>query len=133
LLSTRYVASVVLADRRCWLDQFTPERTQDPAVAKFAQERVSVEVDPSVEGNGAMVEVTDRDGRSYVDRRAAPRGDATDPLSRGEIVEKLRMSSAGRFSDASVERLIQLVTNIEQVERVGELCTALRTPTAVLV
>jgi 2-methylcitrate dehydratase PrpD len=133
LLSTRYVAAVVLADRRCWLDQFTPERTQDPTLGRFAEDRVSVEIDPSVEGTGAIVEVTDQDGRTYVDRRAVPRGDATDPLSRSEIAEKLRMSSTGRFSAASVEQAIKLVTNIEQVERVGELCAALRAPAGVLV
>jgi 2-methylcitrate dehydratase PrpD len=133
LLSTRYVASVVLADRRCWLDQFTPERTQDPALGRFAEDRVSVEIDPSIEGNGAMVEVTDLAGRTYVDRRAVPRGDAADPLSRSEIVEKFRMSSSGRFSQSSIQRAIELVSDIDRVERVSELCAALRAPARVLV
>ena len=50
LLSTPYVTAVVLHDRRCWLDQFEAKRYQDPAVDKFARERVKVEIDVSVAG-----------------------------------------------------------------------------------
>ena len=44
LLSTRYVASVIAHDRRCWLEQFTPARIADTEVGRFARERVHVEV-----------------------------------------------------------------------------------------
>ena len=45
LLSTPYIVGVVLHDRRCWLDQFQPERTADPALSEFVRQRVKVEID----------------------------------------------------------------------------------------
>ena len=133
LLSTRYVVAVVLADRQCWLDQFTPERTTDPLVNAFARDRVEVEIDPTVEGTGAVVEVTDASGATYVDRRAVPRGDAQDPLTRAEIEQKFRLATRGRMSTERTEHTLDLLENLEQVEHLSELCQALRAPAPALV
>jgi 2-methylcitrate dehydratase PrpD len=126
LLSTRYVVAVVFADRQCWLDQFTAERINDPAVDAFARERVLVEIDPSVTGQGAVVEITDTTGTTYADRRAVPRGDAADPLSRAEIEDKFRLASRGRLSPVGTERALELLRGLEGVARISEVCAALR-------
>lgn len=133
LLSTRYVVAVVLADRRCWLDQFAPERTSDAALGDFARNRVHVEVDPSVEGTGAVVDITDTQGRTVSDRRAVPRGDAADPLTRADIIEKLRLGSRGHWTEQQVARVIDMVTHLEDVADVEDLCEVLRAPSAALV
>jgi 2-methylcitrate dehydratase PrpD len=133
LLSTRYVVAVVLADRQCWLDQFTPERIADPVVNAFARDRVSVEIDPSVEGTGAVVEVSDSSGNSYVERRSVPRGDAADPLSHAAIEDKFRLASRGRLSATSADRVIGLLMHLEDVAHVREVCDALAAPADVLV
>jgi len=130
LLSTPYITSIVLHDKRCWLDQFEPRRFQDPAVDAFAREKVKVEIDPQVEGTGAAVEIRTTDGAVHSDRRAAPKGDPTDPLTRGEIEEKLRTAAAGFLPEATVKRIIALVGNLERVADVRELATALRAPSA---
>ena len=62
----------------------------DPALNAFARDKVLVEIDPSVVGTGAVVQITDVVGNSYVERRAAPRGDAEDPLSPDDIKAKFR-------------------------------------------
>jgi len=126
LLSTPYVTSIVLHDRRCWLEQFEPKRYQDPAVGAFARERVKVEIDPRVEGTGAVVEIRTVDGALHSDRRAAPKGDPADPLTRAEIEEKLRTAAAGSMEAAQVKRIIALVGNLERVADVRELTAALR-------
>jgi len=126
LLSTPYVSSIVLHDGRCWLEQFEPRRTADPAVDKFARERVKVEIDPRVEGTGAAVEIRTLDGAVHADRRAAPKGDPSDPLSRAEIEEKMRTAAAG-FMDASVvKRIISVVGDLERLADVRELTALLR-------
>jgi 2-methylcitrate dehydratase PrpD len=130
LLSAQYVVAVVLADRRCWLEQFESERTEDPAVIEFARQRVEVEVDPSVEGTAAVVEVRTIDGATYVDRRSVPRGDAADPLGRAEIEAKLRMASERSFSAAAAERVLELIGGLEDMPRIRELCQVLRAPVA---
>jgi 2-methylcitrate dehydratase PrpD len=126
LLSTPYVTSIVLHDRRCWLEQFEPRRYQDPTVDKFARERVKVEIDPRVEGTGAAVEIRTVDGAVHTDRRAAPKGDPSDPLTRAEIEEKLRTAAAGFLGADAVKRIIVLVAHLEDLRDVRELATALR-------
>jgi len=128
LLSTPYVTSIVLHDRRCWLDQFEPRRLRDPAVGAFAREKVKVETDPKVQGTGAAVDIRTTDGAVHSDRRAAPKGDPSDPLTRGEIEEKLRTAAAGFLPDPSVKRIIELVADLERVADVRELAAALRAP-----
>jgi 2-methylcitrate dehydratase PrpD len=128
LLSTPYVTSIVLHDRRCWLDQFEPRRFQDPAVCAFARDKVKVEIDPKVEGTGAAVEIRTTEGAVHSDRRAAPKGDPSDPLTRGEIEEKLRTAAAGFLPDPAVKRIIALVAGLERLADVRELAAALRAP-----
>src|SRR5204862_7252276 len=113
LLSTPYVTSVVLHDRRCWLEQFEPRRYQDAAVGAFARERVKVEIDPRVEGTGAAVEIRPAEGAVHADRRAAPKGDPSDPLSRAEIEEKLRTAAAGLMGGDAVRRIVALLTDLQ--------------------
>jgi 2-methylcitrate dehydratase PrpD len=128
LLSTPYVTAIVLHDRRCWLEQFEPGRTQDPAVGAFARERVKVEIDPAVEGTGAAIEIRTVNGAVHTDRRAAPKGDPADPLTRTEIEDKLRTAAAGFLGAGAVERIIALVGGLERVGNVRELLAALRAP-----
>jgi 2-methylcitrate dehydratase PrpD len=128
LLSTRYIAAIVLHDRRCWLEQFEPARFKDPAVDAFARERITVEMDPAVSGTGAVVELHTAGGGHYVDRRAVPKGDPSDPLTRAEIVEKLHTAAAGLLADDAIGRIIAIVGGIEDVKDVRELTAALRAP-----
>lgn len=127
LLSTRYVASVIVHDRRCWLEQFTPRRIEDPDVGEFARNIVAVEVAPELPTNGARVELEARDGKQFVDQRAYPRGDAADPLTRAEIGEKLREAAHGVLSAPAAERLIDSIGHLEEVDDVRAVISGLRT------
>jgi 2-methylcitrate dehydratase PrpD len=129
LLSTPYVTAVVLHDRRCWLDQFESTRFRDPAVDAFARERVKVEIDPRVESTGAAIEIRTVDGAVHTDRRSAPKGDPSDPLTRAEIEDKLRTASAGFLPADVAERIIDLVGSLERLGNVRELLAVLRAPT----
>ena len=130
LLSTRYVASVIVHDRRCWLDQFTPARIADPDVDAFARTKVRVEVDPDLPTNSAVVRVTTTAGTTHEDRRDVPKGDALDPLSSVEIVAKLRDASPGMLAPDAVTRLIDAVGHLESVDDVCPVLRELRVPAA---
>ena len=125
LLSTRWSAAVVLHDRRCWLDQFTPERIADPALRDFAANRIEVSADPEMPVNGAGIEVTLRDGRRLSVRRDVPHGDADDPLSLDEVIDKFQSACEGILPRERVERGIELLLNIETVEDVDEILAQL--------
>ncbi len=128
LLSTRWSAAVVLHDRRCWLDQFTPERIADPAVTDFAANRIGVSADPGMPVNGAAIDVTLRDGRHLVVRRDVPRGDADDPLSTDEIVEKFRLACEGILPSDRAERAIELLLDIERLANIDVVLGQLGAP-----
>jgi len=128
MLSVHYTASVVLHDRRCWLEQYTPERYGDERVGRFAREKVKTEIDPKVEGTGVAVEVKTVDGRTFTDRRPVPRGDPTDPLSRAEIEGKLRTAAEGFMSADRVNRIAATVGALEKLGDVRELLALLRKP-----
>jgi 2-methylcitrate dehydratase PrpD len=125
LLSTPYVTGVVLHDRRCWFEQFRPERIADPALDAFIRERIRVGIDDAVEGTGAAITVRTTGGRTLTDRRAHPRGDAADPLTREEIVAKFRDSAEGLLAPAATERAIDMILGLPDLRQVGELCAAL--------
>ena len=127
LLSTRYVASVTLHDRRCWLDQFLPDRIGDAAVGSFARDRIEVEVDSRVPPNGARLEAVLRDGRHIVIERAIPKGDPGDPLRPEELATKLRDAAAGVLAPDATDRVLELLQDVERVSDVTDLCEALTT------
>lgn len=126
LLSTRYAASVVLHDRACWLDQFEPDRIADPAVRAFAAERIEVRSAPDVEGTGATVEVEGLSGARVAVRRAVPKGDADDPLSEAEIVDKFRLASRGILPDAAADAALGLLLAVDELDDVDRLMALLR-------
>ena len=130
LLSTPYVTGVVLHDRRCWFDQFTPERIGDADLDSFIRDRVHVAVDEQVEGTGARVTIRMRDGRVFEDLRPYPRGDAADPLTRKEIIEKFRQSADGLLDEDVTERAIEKLVDIDKLADVSEVTDLLGAPAA---
>jgi 2-methylcitrate dehydratase PrpD len=126
LLSAPYVMSILLHDRRCWLQQFEPRRYGDPAVDRFTRERVKVVLEPSIQGTAAVVAVRTTAGATLTDRRECAKGDPDDPLSRAEIREKLHVAAEGLLPPAQVERIVALVERLEALADVRELTAALR-------
>jgi 2-methylcitrate dehydratase PrpD len=125
LLSTPYVTGVVLHDRRCWFEQFEPGRIADAALDGFICERIRVAPDETVEGTGAVVTVHTKDGRTLGERRAWPRGDAADPLTREEIVTKFRDCADGLLEPAATGRAIEMLVALPDLPRVRDLCAIL--------
>jgi 2-methylcitrate dehydratase PrpD len=125
LLSTRYVAAIIAADRRCWLEQFTPARIADPGLDQFARQRVEVRATPELSTYAAVVELETADGQTWTDRRAVPKGDPAAPLTRDEIIDKFRDATKGRLSAATAERVVATVADIEHADDVRELIRAL--------
>jgi 2-methylcitrate dehydratase PrpD len=126
LLSAPYIASIILHDRCCWLDQFLPARHADPAVDAFTRNRVQVEPDPSLAGNAASVEITMADGRVLREARTEALGDPGNPLGRAQIVGKLQEAAAGWFDPATTARLAAMVDRLEDLSDVRELMALFR-------
>lgn len=125
LLSTPYVTGVVLHDRKCWLEQFEPQRFTDPTLDAFIRQRIRVAIDDNVEGTGAVVTVRTTDGNVLTDRRAYPRGDMADPLSREDIVKKFRQSAEGLLAPGDTEQAIEMLVGLADLAKVSDLCATL--------
>lgn len=111
MLSARYITSVILHDRRCWIDQFEDARRKDPAVDAFARNQVTVEEDASLSSGAASIEILLQDGSTLTDVRRVPKGDPTDPLEMDQVLEKFRDAARSTgFSPDELEKLMSLDT-----------------------
>jgi 2-methylcitrate dehydratase PrpD len=115
LLSAPFVTAVVLADRACGLDQFTPERVKDAQLDQFARENVEVVADETVPGTGAVVDVRFADGRHVRDRRAVPHGDAADPLSMADVRAKFLTAAEGILPPGQAGQMADRLARIDEL------------------
>jgi 2-methylcitrate dehydratase PrpD len=127
-LSARYVAAVVLQDRRCWLDQFSAGRVADPAVHTLAQDRVVVIHDPRLPASAVALRAVYADGREVLVDRLVPKGDPSDPLSGADVLEKLQNAAAGRLPDATTGELLSILPAIDEQPDVGAIIRKLAVP-----
>jgi 2-methylcitrate dehydratase PrpD len=116
-LSPRYVAAVVLTDRRCWVEQFQTERLADRDLTTFARDKVTVMADSGMSGVGAHVEIDIR-GDTISNTCPVPKGDAIRPLSRDEIVSKFHDAREGVLSDSGAEEFLDAVLDLDSVDDV---------------
>jgi 2-methylcitrate dehydratase PrpD len=91
LLSIHYAAAV-LHDKALTLGQFEPARYNDPALPRFAAERVDVTADPALTGARAVVEAETASGETIAVRCDHPRGAPENPLTRAQIEDKFAPS-----------------------------------------
>ena len=90
LQSARYVCASLLAGHPWWTETFDAAHRGDPDVGAFAAGRVAVQADPAMALGGAAVTVELDDGRTLREQRSCAAGDPGSPLSREEIIGKLR-------------------------------------------
>jgi 2-methylcitrate dehydratase PrpD len=126
LLSSHYAAAVILHDQELSLAQFEPSRYNDPKLIHFAAAQVEVELDSTLIGTQALVEVEKVDGSIAVVRCEHPKGSPENPLSRAEIEAKFRTYAKARLSEARVEEALGLVSRLEELTSSRELMDVLR-------
>jgi 2-methylcitrate dehydratase PrpD len=124
--SARYVAAVILHDRRCWLAQFDPGRLTDPVVAATAGRHVTVEVDPSVAGSGASVTWETRAGETLTERVDVPLGDPAAPLDWDDVLAKLGDAAAGGPLEGRTAAIAEAVSALDRGTSIRALTRLLR-------
>ena len=122
----RFVAAVVTRDRRCGLDQFVADELADPVLRSFADERVRIVADAGLAERAVRVELVDRRGTRRTHARAVAHGDAADPLTHGEVVDKFRTAASGALSDQAQLGVVGFVEDLENQADVGRLLALLR-------
>jgi 2-methylcitrate dehydratase PrpD len=122
--SARYVAAVVLRDRRCWTEQFNAARRADAEVAEFATNRIRVVCDDSLPPSGVSVRLTAGGQVSVVRRERAP-GEPDEPLTSPEIRAKLETAVAG--TPIMAARLDEVAIRVGE-RPAAAVCADLRSP-----
>ena len=88
----------------------------DPAVLSL-MEKIRLVPEPSLEDRakgtrGARVTVTAADGSVFTETVRVPKGDPEQPLTRPEIIGKLKVCAAGQAEDEKLEKLVEAIEGI---------------------
>src|SRR5471032_654655 len=126
LISAHYTAAIIIQDHVLTLEQFTPERYNDPAIRKAAAELIDIRADDSLKDVQSVVEFELADGTKIAKRCEFPRGSAENPLTRGQIEGKLRTYGQERLSPVAIDRIIAAVVSLENLGSVRDLMQMLR-------
>lgn len=126
LISAHYTAAIIIADHVLTLDQFLPERYDDPAIRKAAADLIDIAPDEGLKEVQATVEFELNDGSKIAKRCDFPRGSAENPLTRAQIETKLRTYAKGRLSPQAIDRVIASVNALEDLGSARELMQMLR-------
>jgi 2-methylcitrate dehydratase len=126
LLSSHYVAAVVLHDRALTLAQFEPERYNDAKLKAFAAENVETGADPTLSGVDAIVEAETADGRRLSVRCDTPIGSPERPLTRAQVEGKFRTYARETLPRNRIEEVIAAVWKLEDLANVRSLMDLLR-------
>jgi len=107
------------------ISDFTNETIRDPEVLSLAK-KVKWELDPEAEKvypkfYPCTVEVTMNDGSVITSHVDYPKGDPENPVSWDEAVEKFRFMSGHHVGRIEQDRMIELVGNLEKMEKLDEL------------
>jgi 2-methylcitrate dehydratase PrpD len=123
--SIAYCVAVALLDGRADLDQFTPRRMADPAIAALLERtRVTVAGDLTARYPAAWparLTITLANGETIQGAADFPRGNPENPVSTQELEEKFRGLVAPRFGTAAAARAIETVAHLESVSDLSDI------------
>lgn len=121
--SIAYCVAVALLDGCAGLDQFTPQRMADPAIAALLDRtRVTVAGDLTAKYPAAWparLAITLAGGEILLGEADFPRGNPENPVSTQELEDKFRALVAPRFGEAVADRAIETVARLENLTDVA--------------
>ena len=128
-MNIEYCAAVALADGEAGPRQFAPERIADPALVALAR-RARFTVDPEIEklypgAFPAKVAIRTHDGRELRSRVAGPKGSPQNPMDFDMVAEKFRRMTGGVISPDSQDALTAAASELDGLERLGDLTARL--------
>jgi 2-methylcitrate dehydratase PrpD len=117
--SIAYCVAVALLDGHAGLEQFTPERMSDPAIAAMLEcTRVTIAADLTAKYPAAWparLTVTLANGETLRGAADFPRGNPENPITTRELEDKFRALISPRFGADAAGRAIEAVTQLENL------------------
>jgi 2-methylcitrate dehydratase len=128
--SLPYVIAAAVADRQVTPLQFTEKKIMDPKI-RAQLHKVEVVADPEIEKlfpelQRVIVTVKTTDGTEHTKQIDYPKGDPRNPLTDQEIEEKFDALAESVLSGKSMQRVKEMVWNLDKLETITELMEELR-------
>jgi 2-methylcitrate dehydratase len=123
--SIPYCLAIGLMEGDVGPDQFAHEQWKDPRVLDLIA-RIKVTEDPELDklypgARPADLEICTTSGQAYQNRVDYPRGDPNNPMSEEEVQLKFRKLARPLMREKRIQKIIDTVGRIEQVEDVCQL------------
>ena len=124
--SMPFTLAVALTDRKVGLAQVTNEKVKDPRIKELEQ-RIKMRAYPDSDEKEAYGERPDivtvklKNGKEYSSSVLKAKGHADVPLTMEDLLEKYRECARLVLRDKDVERTIDLVGNLDKIEKTKEL------------
>jgi 2-methylcitrate dehydratase PrpD len=119
-VSVQHAVAAALVTGAAGIDQFTDACVNDPRVLALRR-KVEVVRDPSFSTIAAGVEITTADGELHRLSQAAARGSDANPMSDGDLEQKLRASAAAWNPRHDAQPLIDAIWSLENSADVSGL------------
>jgi len=119
-VSVQHAVAAALVAGKAGTEQFTDACVNDPTV-RALRGKVEVARDASFSTVGAAVEIATADGKLYKLSQPAARGSDANPMSDGDLEDKLRTAAAAWEPRHDVAPLIDAIWNLDCGEDVSRL------------
>lgn len=130
--SIPYVVAAALRDGHVGPRQFEPDRLWDPALRALlprievhADDEFTVAYEATPREHHTAVEVQTRQGGTVVGRTGGSHGDLADPTTWDDAAAKLHRAAEPVLGSAGVDRVLELVHGVDELEDVTALVDAL--------
>jgi 2-methylcitrate dehydratase PrpD len=126
-LSFQHAMAVALVDGAAFPEQFTDARVNDPAVAALRR-LIQVEGDDALGPDQCDLTLTLADGRTYTQRVEHASGTPDNPVTDAQLETKFRVLAGRCLPRARVNRLLNALWELENLDNVGDIVKMCRIP-----
>lgn len=123
--SAQFPIALALSKKKVNMSGFIEKNVQDPNIRALMSKIHLIPKDDlkarSIHSRAAIVEVTLKDGGCFSNRCDHPPGTPQNPISENDLMEKFCECAERVFSRSTVEEILQIVLNLENMYELDEL------------
>lgn len=119
-VSVQHAVAAALVTGAAGVQQFSDVCVRDPAVTAL-RGKVTVKADETVATTAAAVKITTADGQPYEAWQRAARGSEANPMTDGDLEEKLRAAAASWSPEHDIAPLIEAIWKLDDNKDVAKL------------